>query len=172
MAKGKEKAEAKSADDGAQKPKKAKMMILVVIVVLVLAAAGGGAFFMLSGSKKGGGGAQDRPKQEEAVKPVYVALERKTYNLSSQDGMDHFLMLAVDVRVFDDKTSNKIKAVMPDILNAMLMLISSKTTEELATYDGKKKFAADIVKLVNEALHLHEGEKGATDALFTEFVIQ
>lgn len=170
MAKGKEKAETNSADGGAQKPKKTKMLILVVVAVLILAGGGGGAWFLLSGSKKGGD-SHDKSK-EEAVKPVYVSLERKTYNLSSQDGVDHFLMLAVDVRVPDEKLGAKIKAVMPDILNGMLMLVSSKNVEGLSSLEGKKKFSAEIVNIVNEPLHLREGEKGAIDALFTEFVIQ
>ncbi|MBS4096108.1 MAG: flagellar basal body-associated FliL family protein [Sulfuricella sp.] len=170
MAKGKETAEVKSAGDGAQKPQKTKMLILVVVAVLVLGGGAGGAWLLLGGSKKGGD--NHEKAKEESVKPVYVSLERKTYNLSSQDGVDHFLMLAVDVRVNDEKLSGKIKSVMPDILNGMLMLVSSKNVEELSSLEGKKKFSSEIVKIVNEPLHLHEGEKGASDALFTEFVIQ
>ncbi len=170
MAKGKEKADTKSADEGSHKPPKSKMLVLVVIVVLILAAVGGGAWVFLGGSSKKGGDSHERPK-EESLKPIYVALERKTYNLSSQDG-DHFLMLAIDVRVADDKIGSKIKSVMPDILNGMLMLVSSKNVEDLSSLEGKRKFSEDVVKMVNESLHLRDGDKGATDALFTEFVIQ
>jgi flagellar protein FliL len=169
MAKGKEKAETKPAEEVAAKPKKSKLVILVVMAVLLLGGGGGAAWFLLMGQKKPD---EARQKDEKEKPPVYVSLERKTYNLPSADGADHFLMIAVDVKVEDDKAAEKVKLHMPEILNGMLMLISSKTVEELATLDGKKKLSAEIVKVVNEPMHLKSGEKGATDGLLTEFVIQ
>jgi len=169
MAKDKAKEEIKSVEGGAVKPKKTKLIILVIVAVLLIGGGGGAAFFML-GSKKSDEGHQK--KEEKITPPVYVSLERKTYNLSSADGADHFLMIAVDMKVGDDILATKVKAHMPEILNGTLMLISSKSVEELATLAGKKKLSAEIVKVVNEPLHLKEGEHGATEALFTEFVIQ
>lgn len=169
MAKDKAKEEAKSVEEVGVKPKKTKLIILVVIAVLLIGGGGGAAFFLL-GSKKSDDGHQK--KEEKHVPPVYVSLERKTYNLSSADGADHFLMIAVDMKVEDEVVATKVKAHMPEILNGTLMLISSKSVEELATLVGKKKLSADIVKVVNEPLHLKEGEHGASEALFTEFVIQ
>ncbi len=168
MAKDKAKEEAKSAEAGGAKPKKTKLIILVVMAVLLIGGGGGAAFFLL-GSKKSDDG---HKKEEKHAPPVYVSLERKTYNLSSSDGSDHFLMIAVDMKVEGEAVAAKVKSHMPEILNGTLMLISSKSVEELATLNGKKKLSADIVKVVNEPLHLKEGEHGASEALFTEFVIQ
>lgn len=166
--KGKE-AEATSAKEGGAKPSKSKLMILVVIAVLIIGGGGGAAWFLLMGSKK----SDNSHAQEEKPKPpIYVSLERKTYNLPSADGSDHYLMVAVDVKVEDQLAADKIKLHMPEILNGMLMLFSSKSVEELATLEGKKKLSAQITKVVNEPLHLKEGEKAASEALFTEFVIQ
>ncbi len=165
--KGKE-TEAKSAADGA-KPKKTKLLILVVIAVLFIGGGGGAAWFFLMGSKKSDDSSH---KEEKAKPPVYVSLERKTYNLPSRDGSDHYLMVAVDVKVDDQAVAEKVKLRMPEILNGLLLLISSKSVEELATLEGKKKLSAEITQVVNAPMHLKEGEKGASEALFTEFVIQ
>lgn len=169
MAKDKAKAEAKPAEESGVKPKKTKLIILVVMAVLLIGGGGGAAFFLL-GSKKTDDGHQK--KEEKHAPPVYVSLDRKTFNLSSADGADHFLMIAVDVKVEDDTVAAKVKSHMPEILNGTLMLISSKSVEELATLAGKKKLSTEITKVVNEPLHLKEGEHGASEALFTEFVIQ
>lgn len=166
--KGKE-AGAKPEKEGGAKPSKAKLLILVVIAVLIIGGGGGAAWFLMMGSKKSDDG---RHQEDKPKPPIYVSLERKTYNLPSADGSDHYLMVAVDVKVEDQLAAEKIKLHMPEILNGMLMLFSSKSVEELATLEGKKKLSAQITKAVNEPLHLKEGEKAASEALFTEFVIQ
>ncbi len=170
MAKDKAKVEEKTADGASGKPKKTKLVILALIAVLLIGGIGGAAWFLLAGSSKK---SPDTAKKEDpGAPPVYVSLDRKTYNLPSTDGEPHFLMLAADVRVVDQATAERIKQRMPEILNGVLMLISSKTVEDLATLEGKKKLSTDIVNTVNAPLNLKEGEKGATDGLFTEFVIQ
>ena len=171
MAKDKAKPEAKPAEEAVVKPKKSKMIILVIVAVLLLGGGGGAAWFFLAGAKKGGDTHQ-KEKDGKQAPPIFVTLERFTVNLPSADGMDHFLMIAVDVKVVDQKAADAVKSHMPEIRNGTLLLLSSKTVEELAPLAGKKKLSADIVKQVNDPLHLKAGENGATDALFTEFVIQ
>lgn len=168
MAKDKEKPEVKSAE-AAAKPKKPKLIILVIVAVMLIGGGGGAAWYFLMGAKKGGDTHQKEDKQKP---PVFVTLERFTVNLSSSDGVDHFLMIGVDLKVADQKAADVVKSHMPEIRNGVLLLLSSKTVEVLATLEGKKKLSAEIVKQVNDPLHLKEGEQGTTDALFTEFVIQ
>lgn len=169
MAKDKAKPAEKTAEAAADKPKKTKLIILVVVAVLLLGGGGLATFFLLSGGKKGG---DSRHKVEKEKIPIFVTLERFTVNLPSADGMDHYLMIGVDIMVEEQKAAEAIKAHMPEIRNGLLLLLSSRSVEGLATLEGKKKLSADIVKQVNEPLHLKEGEKAAVDALFSEFVIQ
>lgn len=172
MAKDKAKPDAKPAEEAATKPKKTKLIILVVVAVLLLGGGGGAAWYFMAGSKKGGDSHQKQKKEDKQAPPVFVTLERFTVNLPSADGTDHFLMIAVDMKVTEQKGVETLKSHMPEIRNGVLLLLSSKTVEELVTLEGKKKLSADIVKQVNDPLHLKEGEHVATDALFTEFVIQ
>ena len=152
------------------KPKKTKLIILIVVAVLLLVGGGLAAWFIMgSGGKKN---PDSRHKEEKEKVPVFVTLERFTVNLPSADGADHYLMIVMDIKVEDQKAADSVKLHMPEIRNGLLLLFSSKNVEGLATVDGKKKLSADIVKQVNEPLHLKEGEKVALDALFSEFVIQ
>lgn len=169
MAKDKAKPEVKPVEEVVAKPKKSKLIIVVIVAVLLIGGGSGAAWFFLSGSKKG---SDTHQKEDKAALPIFVTLERFTVNLPSADGADHFLMIAVDMKVTDVKTSEAIKSHMPEIRNGILLLLSSKNVEEMSTLQGKKKLSAEIVKQVNAPLHLKAGENGATDALFTEFVIQ
>lgn len=169
MAKDKTKPAEKPVEAAATKPKKTKLIILVIVAVLLLGGGGLATFFLLSGGKKG---SDSRHKVEKEKMPVFVTLEKFTVNLPSADGVDHFLMIGVDIMVEDLKAGEAIKAHMPEIRNGLLLLLSTRTVEGLSTLEGKKKLSAEIVKQVNEPLHLKEGEKAAVDALFSEFVIQ
>ncbi|MFA7238744.1 MAG: flagellar basal body-associated protein FliL [Sulfuricellaceae bacterium] len=152
------------------KPKKTKLIILAIVAVLLLGGGGLSTLYLMSDGKKKGDSRHSKEEKEKL--PVFVTLEKFTVNLPSADGVDHFLMIGVDVMVEDVKTAEVIKAHMPEIRNGLLLLLSSRTVEGLSTLEGKKKLSADIVKQVNEPLHLKEGEKAALDALFSEFVIQ
>ena len=170
MAKDKAKPEVKPVEAVAVKPKKSKLIILVVVAVLLLGGGGGAAWYFMAGTSKKGN--DSHQKEDKAALPIFVTLDRFTVNLQSADGTDHFLMIAVDVKVADIKMTEAVKSHMPEIRNGILLLLTSKTVEGMSTLEGKKKLSAEIVKQVNAPLHLKPGENGATDALFTEFVIQ
>lgn len=169
-AKDKAKPAAKPVEVVEPKPKKTKLIILVVLAVLLLGGSVLTTVLIMSGGKKGADSRHSKPEKEKI--PVFVTLEKFTVNLPSADEVDHYLMVGVDVVAEDQKAADAIKAHMPEIRNGLLLLLSSRTVEGLATLDGKKKLSTEIVKQVNEPLHLKEGEKAALDALFSEFVIQ
>lgn len=171
MAKDKAKAEIKPAEEADAKPKKPKLIILALVLLLLVGGGGGAAWYFLVGSKKGG---DEHKKVEKEKPPVFTSLEVFTVNLQSSDGSDHFLQLNVDLKVADPLVVEAIKSHMPEVRNGVLLLLSSKTVEDVATLEGKKKLSAEILQRVNEPLHLKEGEKdkGAQDVLFTAFVIQ
>ena len=171
MAKDKAKPAEKPSDTAATKPKKTKLIILVIVAVLLLGGGGIATWLVMSSGKKSGDSRHREEKEKEKL-PVFVTLERFTVNLPSTDGVDHYLMIGVDIKVEDQKIVEAVKSHMPEIRNGLLLLLSSRTVEGLSTLEGKKKLSADIVKQVNEPLHLKEGEKAAVDALFSEFVIQ
>ena len=65
-----------------------------------------------------------------------------------------------------------IKLLMPEVRNRILLLLSSKTASQIATVEGKKQLAAELLGEINQPFV--EGSKGQSveSVLFTSFVIQ
>lgn len=166
--------------------KKGKMMIIILAVVGVLVIGGGvGAYLLLSkpavekkaahgdeeaaadGEHEGDGEGEDGHEDEHP--PVYVKLEAFTVNLADQESM---LQVEMQLLVADAKVSEKMTARLPEVRDALLRLLSSKTAEELSQLDGKAKLALEIQKAVNETLGIKKKSKGVKKVLFGAFIIQ
>lgn len=117
----------------------------MAIGVLVIAIGGSAAWFMLGGDHDNG--MQAHAKSAKPAKPesppLFLALESFTVNLQTTDS-DHFLQTEVTLRVADEQVIGKIKLHMPEVRNRVLMLLSSKSPQELVTIAGKNKLAEDI----------------------------
>lgn len=135
------------AAEGAAGGKKKSPLILIIVGVLVLALGGGGAWFFL-GKKSGGHQAAEKPKHE--TPPVFVTLEPFVVNLAGD--AQHYLQVGIDLRVVDPHVPDKIKQHLPEIRNAVLLLLSSKTVEDLASMEQKNRLRAEIRTAVNKPL--------------------
>lgn len=161
----KQPAQETAAATPAAQPK--KKLMLIVVVALVLAAAGGGAtWFFLQG--QGGGAHQETPKAEEHKAPIFTTLDQFTVNLQ---GDNRYLQVGIDLKVADSKVVDKINLHKPEIKNGVLLLLSSKNAEELATLEGKQKLANELTDTVNRPMGLPAGQ-GVVGVFFTTFVIQ
>lgn len=169
MAKDREKEEKKGEDQGAEAPKKKKNLLLMLGVLVVLASSvGGGAAWYFLQSANGHGEAQ---KEEKPKPPVFVTLDTFTVNLQG-DGGEHYLQVGIDLRVADQAVVEAVKLHMPEIRNGVLLLLSSKRSEELTSMEGKQKLSAEIQDQVNKPLNLKGDNKGVVGVYFTSFVIQ
>lgn len=164
----KDKAKEESKGDEAP-PKKKGKMLLIVGVLLVLVGAGGGAawYFTQSGEKHA------EHKEEKPKPPVFVTLETFTVNLQTDGGgEDHYLQVGIDLKVTDASVVDLVKLHMPEIRNGVLLLLSSKNSEQIASLEGKQKLSADIQEQINKPLNAKAAGKGVTGVYFTSFVIQ
>jgi flagellar FliL protein len=132
---------------------KGKLLVILAAVVLLAAVGGGVAWWMHQKAavetKEGDGGKAS--KQAEAGKPpVFNTLENFTVNLA---GGDHFLQLGIVLQLKDDATAEHVKAFLPQIRNRILLLLSSKTAEDLETPKGKQALIAEILEATREPLH-------------------
>jgi len=156
-------------------PKKKKKLLIIIIaaVVVVLLLAAGGAFFLMSkpaaekNAKAGHG--DEAAAHEEEHPPVYEKLETFTVNLADQET---YLQTEVQLVLEDNKVQEKIKGRMPEVRDAVIRLLSSKTAEELSQPEGKDKLAQDVQKAVNEVLGVKQKSKGVKKVLFAAFIIQ
>ncbi len=141
--------------EAAPKSKK-KLLILIVAAVLLVGAAGGGAFWFMH--QKAAAAAdehadEDQPKAKKKRKdtkpPVFTTLENFTVNLA---GGDHFLQLGIVLQLKDEETAEKVKTFLPQIRNRILLLLSSKTVEELETPKGKQALVEEILADTREPI--------------------
>jgi len=152
-------------------PKKKKRTKLIVLsIFLALGGISGGVWYFLQPAED----AALRAAQEEASRPpIFVALEPFTVNLmKSDDGIDHYLQVGIDLKVADNAAGDAIRQHLPEIRNSMLLLLSSKRSDELAPMEGKKKLSEELQTQANKPLNLPVGKKGVVGVFFTSFVIQ
>lgn len=147
-------APAPAAADAAPKPKGKKTLILGVVAVLLLAVAA--AAWMLLGrgqADEEDAAAPQAPvqarKAKEGTPPTYLPMDNMVVNLADAGG-EKFAQIGVTLEVMDQKTADQVKAHLPTIRSAVLMLVSQRTSEELLSRDGKEKLARDILR---EASH-------------------
>lgn len=170
---GKDKAGDIVVNNGAGKKK--KMMIIGIIAALLLVGAGGGWFYMTKMHEADDSGDEDKPKKKakKDEKDIYVTLEPFVVNIRSSQEEENYLQVGFDVKVDSAETGEEVKKKMPSIRNKVLLLLSSKTTDELKTVDGKQKLNTDIRKTFNDVLGYKAGEEGGVlEVAFTSFVIQ
>ncbi|RCS58322.1 flagellar basal body-associated FliL family protein [Parvibium lacunae] len=155
--------------EAAPAPKSKKKLFLILGLVIVLIAGGAGGFlFMQSkkakeaeakqgaakqdaegGEEKGDGHAANDPKHP----PVFVQMDKFVFNLASappdKTGVGQVEM---QIRVEDAKVSETIKAYMPLIRNNILLLLTSKAYDDVATIEGKKILQEELIEAIRQPL--------------------
>lgn len=185
-----DKGEKETESAGSGKGKK-KGLLVVLTAVAMLGLGGGGAWFFLS-QKKGGDEHVTEAKPAKSEPPVFFTLEPFVVNLAGEE--TRYLQVGIDLKVADSGVIEQIKLHMPEIKNGVLLLLSSKTPEEIASLDGKNQLRGEIREVVNRPLgvqgasakasepgneHSREAKpvqlaaaQGVIDVLLTSFVVQ
>lgn len=149
--------------------KKGKLLIIIIIVVVLLLAGGGGAFFFLK--KSGGGEGKDAKKEAEkkAEEVVMYPIEPFVVNLTDQGG-GKFLKVTLQLELANagPTTAEKTKAKNPQLRDAIITLLTSKSAETLVSPEGKLQLKDEISVRANQIL----GENSVKNVYLTEFVMQ
>ncbi len=148
------------------KPKRGFKKILIMGVLgLILVGGGLVAYVMFS---------DDPPAKKEAhashapsKNVVNMPLEPFLVNLADKESR-RYLKLKVDLEVSNEETAKELEKSMPRIRDALILLLSSKTYLDLASYQGKQQLKQEIKQKVTA---LPGGDK-ISDVFFTEFVAQ
>jgi flagellar protein FliL len=158
----------------APKPKKKRKLLVIIIALVLLGGGGGGAaWWFLKGSKPADPKAAAQKKEEPELPPIFIRIDTFTVNLKKTDTEDHYLQVEIQLKVVDPKADAALKLRMPEIRNALLLLLSNKTAEEISTVEGKQKLSSDIVTQANQIIRAKEPAKdGVVGVYFTSFVIQ
>ena len=148
--------------EGEAPPKSKKKLIIIIVAALLVLVLGGGAaaFFMMKSHADAEAAAEEgddtehaepakkakkpEPKKEEhAGPPTFVPLDPFVVNLSDKE-VERYAQVGINLQVDDPKVGEEMKGYMPAIRNAVLMILSHKSAEELLTTDGKQKLAEEI----------------------------
>ncbi|MEY4748225.1 MAG: hypothetical protein RIQ60_439 [Pseudomonadota bacterium] len=149
-------ATAGEAPPAAKKGPKKLILIIVAVVLLLVLAGGGAAFFLLKKKATDDEGADAEeaapkahataPKKDtHKTPPTFVPLEPFVVNLADRE-RERYAQVGITLEVDDAHVADDLKAYMPSIRSAILMLLSHKTSEELLSREGKEKLADEILR--------------------------
>jgi len=158
------------ATDAKAAPKKRSVIKPVLAVLFVLCAGGAGGWHYL---RLRDAQAAPAPKvAEHKAEPVFLALDPFTVNLTTVS-IDHFLQVGLTLEITGADAGERVKRYMPVVRSRILLLLASKTAEELATPAGKRKLIEDILVEARAPLpDTGTPSKGVENAHFSSFVIQ
>lgn len=164
-----EKSDETSESGGSKK----KLFIIIGAVVLVLLIGGGvaGWFFL----KKEPPAEEQDPGQQvpvpdltpQAVIGPMVNIDEFIVNIISSD-TPHYVKASLTMELSGEEVQPEVEQRMPQVRDAILLLIGNKTYEELQDLQGKKQLKAELTSRINSFL-----QSGKVKAIyFTNFVVQ
>jgi flagellar FliL protein len=167
MAKEKDKLEEPEAEtpEEAKKPKKkGKLLIIAIIAFAVLAGGAAGAYFLFFSKGAQQGKEAKEVKEEHGVN---FALEPFVVNVIDPSGTK-YLKVSIQLELSDAKYTEKAKNKTPQLRDAIITLLTNKTSDELITSEGKLLLKDEIKQRCEQIL----GEGTVKNVFLTDFVMQ
>ncbi len=167
-------AEKKKEVTESQGGSKKKLFLFIGLAVVVLLAGGGtAAYFMLKKAPEPVE-VKDPAKQvpvpdlnQQADIGPQVNIEEFIVNIISGD-TPHYVKASLTVELTNEEVKGEVEKRMPQMRDAILLLIGNKTFEELQDMQGKKQLKAELTSKINSFL-----KAGKVKAVyFTNFVVQ
>jgi len=156
-----------SAPEGGGKSK--KMLLIIIIAAVVLIGGGVAAFLLLGGNSDAE--AEQAKKDAEAIAGTNIGpmvnIESFIVNILDDSGT-RYLKAAMTLEVTSDKTVEEINQRMPQIKDAILLLIGNKSFSELQDLQGKMQLRAELSAKLNDLLKSGQIKR----IYFTDFVVQ
>ncbi len=153
------------AQEAAPKKKKGKFLIIIIALVVLLGGAAG-AYFLFLNKPKEGQKVETSSKTHE-VAGVNFSLEPFVVNLVDAGGTK-YLKVSIQIELSDAKLMEKAKNRTPQLRDAIITLLTSKTSDELITAEGKILIKDEIKQRANQIL----GEGTVLNVYLTDFVMQ
>ena len=152
---------------------KKKLIIIIAAALVVLLGAGAAAYFLFL--KKDPPPEEEANKQVEMIQPEVddaeigpmINIEEFIVNIISEDTA-HYVKASLTLELTNEKVLEEATKRMPQIRDAVLLLIGNKTFEELQDLQGKKQVKAELKNRINTFL-----KTGKVKSIYmTDFVVQ
>jgi len=172
--------QAKAQEAPPKDKKKLFIMIGAAVAVLVI---GGGAMFFLGGSKsdkapgqeaakveaKAEGGHGEAKGGEGAAAGVTSIYPMEPFIVNIYDGQElRYLKLKVEFEMANPQVKPELEAKMAPLRDAILILLTTKTMQEIQDLQGKNQLREQILAAVGKVVPPSK----VTKVYFTDFVVQ
>ena len=174
--------QAKTQDAPAPKDKK-KMFIIIGAAVALLALGGGGAAFFLGGSGGDEKAAQGEAKSEKKAEGGHGEAKAEAggevgasgvyplepFIVNIYDGQEiRYLKLKVEFELANAQVKPELDAKVAPLRDAILILLTTKTMQEIQDLQGKNQLREQILAAVGKIV----SPEKVTKVYFTDFVVQ
>lgn len=162
-------ADAHEKTDSKEEKKGSPLMKIVILVAILAVLGGGGAFAYLKFFSKPPAEAAEQShapasKQEKLVifdwEPILVNL--------ADPGGKRYLKLVMKMELNNEAVLEEVKNRGFQLKDSMIMLISSKEFDDIATASGKQALKQEMITQLNK--FVKQGQ--VKDLYFTEFIVQ
>ena len=150
---------------------KTVLIIIISVAVLFMGMVGAGFFILwnkISQLPPDPATVQDMPVEEEenVMGPLY-SLDTMIVNLSDHGGK-RYLRVTMALELSDPDAVATIESRLPQVRDAILMILPTKKYDEISTTDGKITLRTEVMEKINTLM-----TKGRVNNIyFTEFVVQ
>ena len=138
-----------------RRPKKKLIIIGAAVLALVLALGAGTVVFFkqraahaaAAAAAEDDGSGEAAPAAANVSKsiPFYLPLDPFVVNLADKD-VDRYAQIGITLELENGVAGDQIKAYMPAIRNAVLLILANKSSKELLSREGKEQLATDIMR--------------------------
>jgi flagellar FliL protein len=161
-----EKDDAQPEEVAEAKPGRSNKSLFLVVGIIVLALAGGiVTYTLLAGGKGDSHEAKKEDKNKKEIKTALVALDSFVLNLAEQG---RFLKVTMQFELADALNQPLVTDRMPQLRDAIITLMGSKTAESVSSAEGKLQLKDELILRANQAV----GRDVFKNLYFTEFVMQ
>ena len=118
---------------------------------------------------------QEVADDEESVRRYDIGRQERIVvklHRGNKASVDHYLQVALDLKLSDQKINEKIKQYLPVIQHEVMLILSSKEFDWLDDVDHKKKLAIEIRDKINKIIRAEAPADGVKAVYFSSFILQ
>ncbi len=147
---------------------KGKLLLVVLLLLILLIGGGAGAYFFLFAKKEEKKKEVPKPQvAPEAVGVMYKLEPAFIVNLADPE-LTMYARVSITLEVSSPEVVLEVQKREPIIRDAIIEILSNKTSRELRTPEGREQLKLEIIKRINTILV----KGGVRNVYFTEFVVQ
>jgi flagellar FliL protein len=133
---------------------KKKLIVMAAALVVVLALGGAAVVYLKQRAAHAAAAAMDdeatpehgsAPRIDPKNAPIYLPLDPFVVNLADKEA-DRFAQIGITLELDNGISADQIKAYMPAIRNAILMVLANKSSRDLMNREGKEQLAQEIMR--------------------------